>query len=315
MYDLPANLNSTALTMEPAKKPKGNLATTTDGARYNKRQRPDNYSALLSKGPPPRPAAAPGPVSSPSTKIVPPHAHRADWSQWDKNSAASKKDEPTTKNSTSQDPKVATVQTVNRENAHNDNVRDDDDDDEQGNGIGNEEPGSPVDEPATHFGDFTPMRTTVYKSQPNLDEASHKKKNKTKDNDQRRDLLFGQFSAFPGLDTAASEKDGDPEALAYLQQVRSVQMLFILATAIHINLLETCTLLLPGQRSLLCFLLRAQATVRSRTDGEYTGTKQTVFHQLSDAPPLMALLISMKPVEAICAAAIPRAHTLLPPLA
>ncbi|EOD43218.1 putative tpa: snare complex subunit vam7 protein [Neofusicoccum parvum UCRNP2] len=90
----------------------------------------------------------------------------------------------------------------------------------------NSEPGSPVDAPDTHFGDYTPMgqgqKKTIY------DTTARKGGFKDDDRDlgnwkeqSRRNITFGQHNAFPGLDDAIYEKKGDVEALLYLKQVRN----------------------------------------------------------------------------------------------
>ncbi|KAH7057168.1 hypothetical protein B0J12DRAFT_653600 [Macrophomina phaseolina] len=289
----------------PAKRK--NMATTADGAQYNKRQRPDNYAAMLTMPPPPRPASssasppaamttmANATARTRSNKVIPPPRRSGKWSNWaqksttikdecadDKNikpdEAAAVQDTATAPKFTSvpgepsedaqdtrsvvtvggaaavtkseacaSDPTAGAtlrrseVKAEDASDAGNATKKDDEtssdarfskdhknevqeEGDKNDRETDNSEPGSPIDEPGTHFGNFTPMgqRKTIWQKEKDDHDGKQSKKKKNKANEPRRNPVYGQTSAFPMLDEENNNNSGnedDLEALRYLKQV------------------------------------------------------------------------------------------------
>lgn len=271
---LPHHLNSSTcdlasvnMSTPPAKRK--NMAVTTDGAQYNKRQRPDNYAAMMAMPPlAPPPSRRPN-VSNPATannneedketageekkkKDIPTHTQKTDWWKWTKDGpggnattrddsnrgvANGTKPQKAVQVETSEvedEPVVKTdVQNANDESAHDDGSDNEKGDDDASQ---SEAPGSPVDAPETHFAAFTPMgaKKVIWKKPKGGEQNDDEPKGKKNKKNNQRDLRYGQASAL-NLDDVTSDDGEGAEAMRYLKGVRCVHIPFVLETA-HVDL-------------------------------------------------------------------------------
>ncbi|OJD34020.1 snare complex subunit vam7 protein [Diplodia corticola] len=241
----------------PAKRK--NMAVTADGAQYNKRHRPDNYTAVMAMPPPPRPTVSKPPtavkheeknpkkawrVDEEKPVITPPRAQKPNLWSWTKDGPGN---DPATRNQSNRGfangkklRKAAQAETTSAIKSEMSEVKEEPvgevksqdakDDDGADNGTAEEKnhdnaanpeaPGSPVDAPETHFATFTPMgRGKVLYQKPNGEQNREEPKGKSKKNTNQKDLRYGQASAL-NLDDSGSDNEEGVEAMRYLKGVR-----------------------------------------------------------------------------------------------